>query len=520
MKMLRGRQARSPGRRPLGVSWSVRTSASLLVFLPCLAAAQIQSTELSISTQATATSNGGGAPEGFERSDLLLSVRPRVQYSREGAGLLVRASAEAGMITSARDTQRDRILPLARLDAQGTLVDRLVFLDTSADLRQVEEDSFGSRVQGGSTQNARTVGTLRLSPRLNYDITARSSFSARYDGAWTRYQDTVDGDVKSRQGSARLETKPQPVGAALEWSSEETDYAAASGLDLRVERVNATVSLAIDGEWILGAVAGSERSEFASTRETDQHLGLRLLWAPGPRTELSAAFDRRFFGNGWEINARHRTPRMSFLMRIIREPSNAATQANARPYGGGLATFLDAILTTRVPDAAERGKVVDGLVSSRGLQGSQLGAIGSSATYPQLRTGNELAWTYLGARTTLSASIYAQELRQLDRSEESVVSPVLADADTRQRGASFGWNRRLTPQMSLDTGVAWSRIQGLAVREGDLTREVTVRASVVRNLSPHTNMSFGVLQRQVDSNVSDLNTYDETSGFVGLTHRF
>ena len=380
--------------------------------------AQAQRTELSVQTSLTATDNGAGTAASAERADALLSLRPRLQFLREGAGLRLQGSLEADMVASARNTRPDRILPLASVDAKASLVERLLYLDAAMDVRQVEDDPFGARAENGSVRNARTAGSYRLSPYLEYDIGPRTSMQARLDARSTRVAGTDQGDLSTRRASARLDLRPEPVGGALEWVTEDTDYAADTGTDVRLDRLTATVNVAVNPEWVVGAAAGSERSRLADDSRTDRLYGLRTLWVPGPRTELAAAADRRFFGTGWNIGLRHRTPRMSFRVRMEREPISAGVTG-----GAGLAGFLDAILTTRNPQVAARSAMVSDLVSSRGLQGALASPSATSADYAQLRTASDVTWVYLGSRTTLSLSLFGQTMRQLARADGTAVVP-------------------------------------------------------------------------------------------------
>lgn len=497
----------------------VPAMARLLPFalglLPALGVAQVQRTELSVQSSLTATDNGAGAADGAERADVLLSVRPRLQFMRQGAGLQLRGALEADLVASARGTRRDRILPNASVDAQASLVDRLLFLDAAMNVQQVEVDPFGARAEDGSTRNTRTAGSYRVSPYVEFETGPRSSFQARLDARATRVAGTEDGDVTTSRASAKFDVRPEPVGASVEWLTENTDYASAGENDLRIDRLLASLNYAVDPDWVVGLAAGSERNRLAGDAQTDSVVGLRSYWVPGPRTDLALAVDRRFFGTGWNLGLKHRTPRMSFRLRAEREPVVAGAAGT-----GGLASFLDAILTTRNPLAVARSAMVSELVSSRGMQGSLAAASSTGADYAQLRSAADLTWVYLGTRTNLTVSVYGQTLRRLVREDGSAAAPGTADADNRQRGVSFGWNRKLSPVTSIDTGVGWSRIEGLALRAGERTREATLRANLVRNLSDRSTASAGMLVRRVASNATNVSSFDETALFVGLGHRF
>jgi uncharacterized protein (PEP-CTERM system associated) len=409
---------------------------------------------------------------------------------------------------------------LARAEAQATVLERLLFLDSSVDVRQVEADPFGGRVGGEASANARTAGSYRISPYLSRELSPRTKLLARYDRSATRYARTLAGDEDAWKALARFELTPEPVGATLEWSSQDTEFAQAAAEGVRIDRLVAGVNFAFDADWVLGATAGRERSRFDAAAQSDSVYGARLFWAPGLRTELAAGVDHRFFGTGWNLRARHRTPQMSFELRALRDGGSATGQAATSSFGGGLASFLDAVLTTRNPDAVQRAALVDSELAQRGLRGALQGAVDPSAGYAQLRTVNELGWVFLGSRTTLSLAAYREELRRLARAGAVAPGPTADASDSRQQGVSLGWNRRLTPQMALDTSAIWSRIDGLAARDGERTRETVLRAALVRNLSPKASASVGLSVRRVDSNALNVAPFDETAGFVGLAQRF
>lgn len=480
------------------------------------AVAQVQRITWSVQSEATATDNGNGAPKGEEKADLLMWVRPRVAFHREGAGLRLNGYGEAALVASARDTRDNRILPGAHLDARSTIVERMLYAEALVDVRQVEENPFATRAEGTSTLNTRTASNYRFSPVFDYEPTPRIGVLMRYDVARTRYAGSEQGDVDTDRGLARFTLKPQPIGLGLEWTSERTDYAGQDANDLRTDRLSAVVSLAIAGEWVLGVSAGSERVRDELRSDRDTIYGVRAYWVPSPRTAVAALADRRFFGTGWNISAQHRNPYTSIVLKLVREPSGAMSGLS----GSGLASFLDAILTTRQPDPLQRQEAVGALLASRGLQTRIQGPTGITADYAQLLTGGELTWAFLGIRNTVTVSLYIQELEQLLRDDGTAIGVAPATADTRQKGISFGFNRRLTPNLTFDSTIRWSQIEGLALRAGEQTREGSVSASIVRQLSPRTNATFGARVRRVSSDAFAVDTYDETAVFVGLGHQF
>lgn len=493
----------------------VPAATACALAVPLCAAAQIQRTELAVQTSLTATDNGGGDAEGLARKDLIFSLRPSLVMVRQGAGLRLRADAAAELLTSAKETRRDRVLPQLALDAQASLVEGLIFMDAKADVRQVEVDALAARVESGSARNAQTTGTYRIHPYLQTEWQSGLATRAGFEAARTRVAGTDLGDLDTRRGQVRVEFKPRPFGASLDWEGERTDYGDNSANDFRNDRLTGTLSLSVGGDWIYGLTAGRERSELATGTRTENLYGLRALWVPGPRTELAAAVDRRFFGAGGSLAMRHRTPRMSFSIAAQREPVSATNSA-----GASLADFLDAILTTRNPDAMQRFTMVRELAAMRGLEGGFMGAAGVTATYPQLRTGGSFQWLYLGSRTSLSLSLYGQKLVQLQRSDGGLATLLPATDDSRQHGVSIGWGHRLDPVTTLGASASRSRVAGLGLRVGQQTDETAVRASLLRSLSRRTTLSLGLIVRRVHSDAVGVNAFDETAGVVGLGHRF
>ena len=99
-------------------------------------------------------------------------------------------------------------------------------------------------------------------------------------------------------------------------------------------------------------------------------------------------------------------------------------------------------------------------------------------------------------------------------------TPVPATDDNRQRGATFGLNYRLEPLLSIDLSADWSQIDGLALRSGERTREASLAASLIRNLTPKSNAIAGVRLRRISSDATGVNSFDENAVFLGLGHRF
>ena len=494
-------------------------AAGALVLSPSLSA-QTWTTQATIHVNAAATTNGALAPAGEQRKDLVTTLQPTFQLSGQGELLRLNALVSADLVSYARDSQPDRVSPRVRFDLGATLAERLLYIDSSIDVHQTEVDPFAPRAEIGAGATRQTTSTYRISPHLNYALSPQSTLLARHEEVLSRSDAGATPNQHFSRTMLRAERRPTPYGGSLELSKDDARFSGNGEGRWTIESVKAIGDVAINAEFVVGPIIGVDQTTFLFEEHRDHRYGAHLRWSPGERTQLLAVLEHRFFGTGWDLSLRHRTPFMSFSLRWNRTPVTSATSVVAAPAATDLSTFLDAILTTRYPDAAARAALVSRLVSTRGLRTNLPGAIEIFANYAQLQNGATATWVLLGSRNTLTSTVYQQTLRQLTRSGDVTGGVQLAGADNRQTGATLGLNRRLTPQMAADLTSSWSRITGVAARSGDRTAQRTHRLAVLRTLSERTGLSLGAQYDKLGTIVVGFGSYEATSAFIGLNHRF
>ena len=521
MPPLRPTTGSATGSRRLRVAGRAAVLASLAAAAVSGASlhAQTLPPQISLEGGLTATDNGGLAPPGQERADLITTVRPRFTFWRRGPRLELDLAASASLVAYANGTQSTAVLPELRGLVRSELVERLLYVDGAADVGQVEVSSFGARVDELTGANRQTASSFRVSPYLLRDLSATSFVLARHDLATTHNGSDTGARLLSNRTVLRYEAKPVPVGTAFELSRLDNDTSGSDDGRLTLDAARASVSVALRNQMILGAVAGADRSDFADRRHTDPVYGLTLLWNPGPRTSLEAALEHRFFGAGGSFVFRHRMPFMSFVVSMRRGPATVSSTLGQIDAGSDLRPFLDAILTTRYPDAAVRRGLVQSIVGTRGLDIRLPNPTDIVAAYPQLQTRANATWAFLGTRNTASLTVYTQTLRELRHDGDPPPSS-LAQEDNRQWGASLQVGRRLTPQLSVQAVLRWSRIEGLAARAGESSEEWVQRLVISRAVSARTGISAGLQHNRFASTARDQNDYRATLAFVGLRHTF
>lgn len=514
---------RAPRHRTAARAWIEAWLPVVFVSTSCLTPLPIWAqwtNQVSVAARVTGTDNASlvaGAPE---RADIYTSLRPALRVTGRGPNFSIDLNSSVDLVSYARNTQPDRVLPALDAGLKSVVAERLLYFDADANVRQVEADAFGARTDSSSAANLRTLSSYRLSPYLLHEFSPKVSLLARHDESRTKESGENAADLSSHYSVVRLTGKPVPLGYSLEISNLSNDTRGTSTSDLRVVTAKGGLNIAVFDEVVLGAVAGVERTRLLLADQDDRLYGLNLRWTPTPRTELSANVERRFFGHGGELLLRHRTPFTAFTLRFNREPVTATSSLGVIGGGADVGSFLDAILSRNTPDPTQRAAIVQNLLSSRGLQTSFPNAVDVLSSYPQLQTGITASWVYLGARTTTTVAAYQQTLRQLTREGGVVLLPASVIADSRQVGASLEMNYRLAPQTAIDAVLRWSRIRGLAAFEGQTTRESSAQVSVVQNLSLRTNVTFGIQHRVIDSNSGVVQAYEPTSAFAAIFHRF
>jgi uncharacterized protein (PEP-CTERM system associated) len=498
-------------------------SVLFIAAMPMFAAAQTWTPGAIIKANITATNNAALAANPQKRADLITTVQPEFQLA--GRGVSFKLDARVGLDASdyARTTQKAHVAPVVEVNAATTLAPNWLFLDAAASLREAETDPYGPRLDNG-TDKKRTA-SYRISPYLSHKATPNLEFLARWDESWTR----TDGFDEQRFSKLQLraEHQPTPLGGWVEYLRQDTRFSDSSRADSNradsarwlLETYQAAVALALTDELAVGPVVGQERSKLLLQNNTESLYGLHLRWVPSVRTELVAQLDHRFFGTGWNVNLRHRSPTTSLVVQSGRLPVSSVS-ALGNTASRDLNEFLDAIFTTRYPDAAQRTTLVNELVTSRGLRTDVPGSLDVLTNAVQLQTYLNATWMLVGTRNTLTLSAYGQTRRQLLRAGDVLGSLGGSDADNRQMGATVNLNRKLSPQLSVDVASSWSRIQGLGARSADLTDEQNYRLAMTRAQSLRTGVSAGIQYNKFRTTVFGLNPYAATSAFVGLSHRF
>lgn len=494
--------------------------AALVAALPLPLCAQSWTVRPSLQAALSATDNANHAAGSQARADLVASAQPGVAIDGQSPVLRLHAMLGAELVAHADGAQPDRAYPLLLADQTATLAPRLLFLDASASVRPSERDPYGARSEAGSSDNRAITSAWRVSPFIEHELSPRAGVLARYEEMGSQSSAELAARQRFSNVELRLSHKPMPVGGSLGYASHSARFSGQGDSRSKFEALTARGELAFGAALVAGPLVGRERSTLLLEDSSSTLYGAHVAWTPSERTRVAAQAEHRFFGTGWRLEATHRMPWTSFALQWVRRPVTAATSLGVVAAGARLDSFLDAMLTTRIPDAAQRKTLVADLVASRGLAAELQRPVDVQAETAQREDSLRGTWVLMGVRNIVSLTAYRQSMRQLTHAG-ALAAVVPRNLDHRQSGASLTLNRRLSARLTLDASARWSRFSGLgAVAATGSSREQAWRACVMRALAPSTGLSVGVQFERLDTTRAGIDAYRARSAFAALRHAF
>lgn len=473
--------------------------------------------------RAVATNNSALTTSEAKRSDLIGSADAGLLVQRRGARVNLSGDMRLSLVGYANHTQPDRVMPLGQLDLTAELAKRAFFLDSEVAATRTRADVFAPQGIGPSTANTISTVSYRLSPYFVSELTPETAAIARSDTVWTHNTGdepavaNTQSDARLQRFLVRVDRWPLPVGFSLEAWSENTWYSHASGSALTSESVRAIPKATFGGDLVLGVIGGREHNESQTGDITSSRYGVLARWHPSIRTQLDGEVEHRFFGTGWNLQLRHRSPLWAVDLLTQRTPAANPVSLDAGRARTDVTSMLESLWRNRYPDASERSQTAHDVAVRQ--ESSDLGGpIGISSESAQLLERNQLVVTLSGVRTTVTGTLFYARADAL----EGFSSPTLG-LDTRQWGGSIVLDRRLSRDTAGDVEIAWSDLEGLGVHSGQYDKQITATVSVHRALSPRTTLSAGARlmeSRSFTTGSTSEQHVNEAQAFAGLRHRF
>ena len=479
----------------------------------------------SVATQVSYSDNATQATAGKEQPDTIVSVTPGLAVQYNGPNTSVTGQMRLSAVRYLNETQSDRLLPNGNL-ALNTELSRLgLGLDASVSATQVKSQFGSAQAAGTSTSDTYTNTRVRISPYLARDIDANTQLRANLER--TQLRSTANStalanrpDTTVTGAGFSLVRRPTRLGYALDARYQDTQ---AEGQDqsLYTQRlVRGTALYAVLPELQVGLTIGRESSDVLLQSYRNTLRGVQLDWRPTARTDIRALAEERFFGRAWTGELSHRLSHLTFGLTTRRQVDTYATASGAsQGTGGSTQAMLDALLTNRIPNEAERAKAVSDLIAQRNLP-AQLGSgrdLYNLNTLIRQNTVARVSW--MGPRSIFLASVGQTRTQPLPG--DAYANILGTTSNTRDRFADVQLNHRLSPHTNASVGLRMSRATSNNTLLGTMgsSRSVGLRLNMSTALSPRTQVVWG-FRRVRTTGASQDSTVTENLVFAGLEHRF
>ena len=418
-----------------------------------------------------------------EKSDQVTQISPGIRIDIKGARLKTYFDYALTQVVYAQGTASNR--SQNSLNTFGTLeaIDNWAFLDFSGAISQQAISAFGVQSIDNVSVNANRaeVSTYRLSPYLRGQFGSTATYEARYTQSITSGGNAVLGsDVTTSDGVVRL--AGGSAFRSLGWSADATrqniDYSA--GRTTESDRLNLGLSYAITPQVNVSANTGQEKNNFTSLEKRSYAThGFGVNWNPSERTKLSISRNQRSFGKAHNLSFEHRTGRTVWRISDSKDVS-------ATPSQTGL------LANTEIVAPSVVGSFLTSAVSLQRRQDVSVSLLGVRDT---------ITFT---ATTSENTRLDTLSLGQDDLNNSSVVN---------QRGFSFNYAHRLTPDYSLGVTLSQQDTAGVLSSQDSTLRALNV--SVSGKVGHRTSATLGA-RRIVSSGSSVPYTENALTGNLNV----
>ena len=470
----------------------------------------------------TYTDNVTLGAQGKKQSELVTEVSPGVSVSKTGNRFNVNATYSLQTLSYLRDSSRNNTNHQLAAHADAEWIKDFFFTDASASISQQNTSLLG--VAGADninvTGNRTDVRTYQISPYIKSRLGNIADYRLGYThnavstGA-TNISDSQAGRINAELNSAAAFYK---VDWSLLYSRETINNSNVQ--DNRAERFAAGLRYLLSRKLNLVASYGYEKNSFLTTgaKPEGSLWDAGFVWTPSPRTKLEARVGRRYFGDTYLLDYTQRSRRTTWSVNYGEDVTSARSQFFAQTTID-TASLLDSQFSASIPDPAIRAQFVEDFIVQNGLQNSTLQSLNflSNQTFLQKRLQGAVSLN--GIRNTMIFSLYG--LSRFAQATATADQPgdgdFILSRDVKQYGASALWSSRLTPRISSNLSVAYTRNQFKDTgREDDST---LIRFGVRKQFEKKTSGSVDLRRTERSSN-QDGNDYKENAVTVSLDMRF
>ncbi|QHE85912.1 TIGR03016 family PEP-CTERM system-associated outer membrane protein [Hydrogenophaga sp. BPS33] len=459
------------------------------------------------------SNNGNLAGPGQTReSEQITEISPGVGLVFNSGRLKGFLDYSVRAIYDAQRTAGDNIQQA--LNTNGTFMawDNRAFIDFAGLIGQQPISAFESpEVNLVGNGNLSETSSFYFSPYLRGELPGSLDYELRYGWQQNRTDTTLRSDSTSKSTRARLSR--QTEGRALYWTVEagrtELDYSLGSSQTL--DELNGRLFYPVTSTVTLSALAGVESNDLLTPeKKSYSETGLGLQWQPTERMRLVLEGNRRFFGNGHNVEFEYRGRRTIWRYTDARDVLTTPLDGVVGDRGS-IYSLLDALSTES--DPVLRAQQVNAELQRLGLPADYPvsgGYLTSRATVQRIQ---ELSLALTDPRNALIVAVSRNTARRLGAAIALIDDFGMA-SDIREKAWRITYAHRLTPLTSINAGFVRQSAEG--INTGMRYTLKTFTLGMTTRLAQRTSASLQLRH----SNFDGPSPYKETSVLGVITYRF
>lgn len=262
-----------------------------------------------LTDNATQTKNGDGA--------FIVTVTPGVAVKSKGSRR-VQASLNYGLSATERiggggTNDSNDLNHSLNATGKAEVAEDLFFIEGDARISQALTSLLGA--PGDSTLdtgNRSTVGTYNLSPYLTKRFGTFGNGVIRFTQSGAIFEQNTGGDITSSAVRANFTSGSRFNDLLWGLNYSLRDASTEGRQDTQFESYGATLGYALTRKFRLRGSFGYDNNDYpatAGTKTKGDYWTAGFDWAPSRRTSLGASLGKRYYGDNYALNFRHRMNR-------------------------------------------------------------------------------------------------------------------------------------------------------------------------------------------------------------------
>ncbi len=435
---------------------------------------------------------GGGGLFGSNQQggDFITQINPGVLFTGVGRRFNLSTNYTMNNLIFADNSNLNRIRHQLNANATTEVIKDFFFIDGMARRTQQNATLLGPQAVDNTnvTGNRIDLRVYSVSPYLRYRLKNLATTELRYSRGIVE-SNRRNGLRNSQRDSYQFNLISGIAFRTLQWGlnyNKNIIHFTRTNREISLERSIANLRYNVTSQFALTGTGGYERNNFGGTTRdiSAPSWTAGFAWAPTQRTDLNLAIGKRFFGDTYRGEFKHRRRLTTWSANYVEEVTTFNQQASSAGGFGGFG---------------------GGLGSQDGFGGlGTLNALNSANNGLFLQKRFRATVDINGVRNKLSFSIFSLSRKSLSTIDDNIElfgdeATALLARNIKQTGGNARWNYRFSPRTNASLGASFVRFKFAS--SNTTNNNMIYNARLTRNIQPNLTgiFSYRHIRRQSGS---------------------